>query len=155
MHRIEPAPVVKSVTVNAPPERAFEIFTARMGDWWLKTHSLTASGQKTVVVEPADGGRWYEIGTSGEEKEWGRVLAYDPPKRILFAWQLNADWTFDPDFKTEVEVTFEPTAEGGTTVRLEHRDLASYGAKADVARASLDSEGGWAGLLGAFAARAA
>lgn len=151
MQRIEPAPVRKSVTVSAPPERAFEIFVARMGDWWLKTHSLTASGQRAVIVEPAAGGRWYEVGTSGEEKDWGRVLAYEPSKRILFAWQLNADWNFDAEFQTEVEVTFEPTPEGGTTVRLEHRDLANYGAKAEVARASLDSEGGWAGLLAAFA----
>ncbi|HEV7321650.1 MAG TPA: SRPBCC family protein [Ensifer sp.] len=154
MQRIEPAPVVKSVTVSAPPERAFEIFVAHMGDWWLKTHSLTASGQKTVVVEPRAGGRWYEIGQSGEEKEWGRVLAYEPPRRILFAWQLNADWDFDPDFRTEVELTFVRTADGGTTVRLEHRDLQNYGAKAEEARKSLDSEGGWAGLLGAFTARA-
>lgn len=109
--------------------------------------------QRTVVVEPA-GGRWYEIGQSGEEKDWGRVLACAPPKRILFAWQLNADWAFDPDFRTEVEVTFEPTADGGTTVRLEHRDLANYDAKAEEARTSLDSEGGWAGLLGAFAVKA-
>jgi uncharacterized protein YndB with AHSA1/START domain len=154
MHRIEPAPVVKSVTVSASPARAFEIFASGMGDWWLKTHSLTTSGQKTVVVEPRAGGRWYEIGTSGEEKEWGRVLAYEPPHRILFAWQLNADWDFDPQFQTEVEVTFEAIADGGTTVRLEHRDLANYGAKAEEARGSLDSEGGWAGLLQAFAAKA-
>ncbi|MGN7736068.1 SRPBCC family protein [Rhizobiales bacterium] len=153
MHMIEPAPVRKSVTVSAPPERAFEIFVARMGDWWLTTHSLTASGQRAVIVEPAAGGRWYEVGTSGEEEDWGRVLAYEPPKRILFAWQLNAEWTFDADFETEVEVTFEPTPEGGTTVLLEHRDLANYGAKAEVARASLDSDGGWAGLLAAFAAK--
>lgn len=154
MHVIQPAPVRKSVTVRADPERAFDIFVSAMGDWWLKSHSLTASGQKTVVVEPFAGGRWYEIGTAGEEKEWGRVLACEPPKRILFAWQLNAEWTFNPDFQTEVEVTFEPAADGGTMVRLEHRDLANYGAKANEARASLDSEGGWEGLLGAFAAKA-
>ncbi len=154
MHHIEPAPVRKSVTVRAPPERAFDIFVSHMGEWWLKSHSLTASGQTTVVVEPLSGGRWYEIGNSGEEKEWGRVLACEPPKRIVFAWQLNAEWVFDPDFQTEVEVIFEPATDGGTVVRLEHRDLANYGAKANEARASLDSEGGWAGLLVAFAAQA-
>ncbi len=153
MQVIVPAPVRKSVTVSAPAERVFENFTARMGDWWLKTHSLTTSGQKTVVVEPRAGGRWYEIGMSGEEKDWGRVLAYEPPRRILFAWQLNAEWTFDEDFRTEVEVAFDPADAGGTTVRLEHRDLQNYGAKAQEARNSLDSEGGWAGLLGAFAVR--
>lgn len=154
MRGIEQDPVRKSVTVSAPPESAFEIFTAQMGDWWLKTHSLTESGQKAVIVEPRAGGRWYEIGTSGEEKDWGRVLAYAPPKRILLAWQLNADWTFDPEFRTEVDVTFAPTADGGTTVQLEHRDLQNYGAKAEEARRSLDSEGGWAGLLQAFATKA-
>lgn len=154
MQVIEPVPVRKSVLVSAPAERAFAIFTAHMGDWWLKTHSLTTSGQKTVVVEPRAGGRWYEIGMAGEEKEWGRVLACEPPNRILLAWQLNAEWTFDPGFRAEVEVTFEPATDGGTSVRLEHRNLSNYGEKAEEARASLDSEGGWAGLLAAFAVKA-
>ncbi|KOF13015.1 ATPase [Ensifer adhaerens] len=155
MHVIQPAPVRKAVTVRADQERAFDIFVSAMGDWWLKSHSLTTSGQKTVVVEPFAGGRWYEIGNSGEEKQWGRVLACERPRRILFAWQLNADWVFDPDFRTEVEVTFEPTTDGGTMVLLEHRDIGNYGDKASEARAALDSEGGWAGLLAAFAAKAA
>ncbi|CAN7341772.1 MULTISPECIES: SRPBCC family protein [Ensifer] len=155
MHHIEPAPVRKTVTVRATPERAFDIFVAGMGEWWLKSHSLTASGQRTVVVEPFAGGRWYEIGNGGEEKEWGRVLACERPRRILLAWQLNADWVFDPEFETAVEVIFEPAVDGGTTVLLEHRDLANYGAKANEARVALDSEDGWTGLLGAFAARAA
>lgn len=107
MHTIDAAPVRKSITVRASPEKAFDVFVNGMGSWWIKDHSVTQSGQKTVVVEAVPGGRWYEIGNAGEECDWGRVIDCDRPHRIVFAWQLNADFDFDPAFWTEVEVLFE------------------------------------------------
>ncbi|MDK1373271.1 MULTISPECIES: SRPBCC family protein [unclassified Sinorhizobium] len=153
MHTIEPTPVRKSVTVRASAEKAFDVFVNDMGSWWIKGHSLTESGQKTVVVEAVAGGRWYEVGNAGEERDWGRVIACDRPNRILFAWQLNADFTFDPAFHTEVEVLFEAKSDNETTVVLEHRQLANYGAKAQDASGMLDS--GWGGLLASYAAKVA
>jgi uncharacterized protein YndB with AHSA1/START domain len=155
MHMIEPDPVRKSVTVRASPHKAFEVFVNDMGDWWTKEHSLTESGQKTVIVEARAGGRWYEVGNAGEERDWGRVIACDPPHRILFAWQLNADFDFDPTFHTEVEVMFEAIGEEETTVTLVHRDLGNYGEKAKDLRGVLDSEKGWGWLLASYAAKAA
>ena len=82
--------------------------------------------------------------------DWGRVLAWEPPHRLLLAWQLDAQWEFDPALVTEVEVRFVADAGGGTTVTLEHRHLERYGAGAESARAGLVFEGGWFGLLERF-----
>ncbi|WEX76107.1 SRPBCC family protein [Sinorhizobium numidicum] len=153
MQTIEP--VRKSVIVRASPEKAFDLFVNGMGTWWIKGHSVSQSGQKTVIVEPVAGGRWYEIGNAGEECDWGRVIDCDPPHRILFAWQLNADFDFDPAFHTEVEVYFQATGENETTVLLEHRQLANYGAKAADMHGVFDSEKGWGGLLASYAAKMA
>jgi uncharacterized protein YndB with AHSA1/START domain len=147
---IAPAPVRKSVTVAAPPERAFEVFTRRFDAWWPRSHSIGDSPLKMAVLEPRRGGRWYGALENGTEAEWGDVLAWDPPRRVLLSWRIGADWKYDPDLTTEVEVTF--TAEGaGTRVELEHRHLERMGAAADGARAAFDSDGGWGGLLRMFA----
>jgi uncharacterized protein YndB with AHSA1/START domain len=83
------------------------------------------------------------------------VLAWEPPTRLLLAWRIGADWKYDPDLLTEVEVVFTPEGEGATRVNLEHRLLENMGAAGEGARASFDSEGGWGGLLQMFAAEAA
>lgn len=147
---ITAAPVRRSVHVKATPERAFEVFTARMGQWWIRSHSINASPMATIVMEPRAGGRWYEVGEDGSECPWGHVLAWEPPGRLLLAWQVNGQWTFDPDFITEVEVRF--TRDGdGTRVDLEHRNLERFGDKETVIRAAIESPDGWAGLLARFA----
>ena len=84
MHRtISPAPVRKSVRVAAPQERAFEVFTAGIGRWWPKSHHIGAADLDTFVIEPRAGGRWYERGVDGSECEVGKVLAWEPPARLV------------------------------------------------------------------------
>jgi uncharacterized protein YndB with AHSA1/START domain len=154
--RIVPAPIRKSLRVLAAPEKAFRVFTAQMGGWWIRSHSLLAAPQSDVLIEPFCGGRWFERGEDGSEQDWGRVLAFEPPHRIVLAWQLDADWRYDPGFETTVEVTF--TADGDVTVvEFEHRDLERYGARAAEVRGGYDSgmDGGWGELLARFEARAA
>jgi len=102
------------------------------------------------VIEPRVGGRWYGLLEDGSEAEWGDVLAWDPPRRLLLAWRIGANWAYDPDLTTEVEVTFTPAGEM-TRVELEHRHLERMGEGAESARASFDSDGGWGGLLKMFA----
>lgn len=146
--RISPAPIRKSLRVRAGRQKAFDTFADAMGSWWLKTHSLVESGQKDVIIEPRAGGRWYEIGNDGSEKQWGRVLAWEAPERLLLAWQLNAEWTYDPDFETTVEVRF--TEDGDqTVVEFEHRGLEAFGDKAEAVRGDYDTgmDGGWQQLL--------
>jgi uncharacterized protein YndB with AHSA1/START domain len=142
-------PVIRSVRVAASPARAFEVFSAGMGRWWIPTHSILASKspQAAVTIEPWVGGRWYERGEDGSECDWGHVLAWEPPRRLVLAWQLDAQWEFDPALVTEVEVRFDAKPGGGTTVTLEHRCLERFGAAAQTVRASVGSDEGWPGLL--------
>jgi uncharacterized protein YndB with AHSA1/START domain len=144
------APVKAAVTVNVGQQQAFEYFTANFADWWpVEGHSIL-DGCKGAALEPREGGRWYEFGDSGE-CDWGRVIAWEPPGRLLLAWQLNADWDYDPDLVTEVEVTFTPEGEG-TRVALEHRHLERFGDRAAEVRDAIGSQNGWTGLLAAYAA---
>jgi uncharacterized protein YndB with AHSA1/START domain len=132
--------VRKSVTVAAPLEHAFELFTERIGDWWpLASHSLHGEKAKTAVFEGREGGRVYERTAAGLEAEWGTVLAYDPPNRFLLEWRVNP-----AQAATELEVTFVPS-EQGTRVDLEHR-----GWESEERRADYDT--GWEVVLGRFTA---
>jgi uncharacterized protein YndB with AHSA1/START domain len=151
---IKPAPVRKSISVAAPPETAFRVFTAGFDRWWPRSHSIGEAALKTAVIEPAVGGRWYGLLENGAEAEWGEVLAWEPPRRVVLAWRIGADWRYDPALLTEVEVTFTPEG-AATRVELEHRLLENMGAAGEGARAQFDSENGWGGLLALFAAQAA
>lgn len=109
-------PVVKSITVDCPVERAFTVFTREIGTWWpTDTHALHAGDVREVVWEAHAGGEVYEIATGGDRARWATVLRWEPPHRLVIAWQV------DPDrLGTEVEVRFTETP-GGTRVDLEHR----------------------------------
>ena len=139
--------VSRSVVVPLAPERAFELFTARMTEFWPKEHSIGSSEIAAVVVEPRVGGRWFERGIDGTECDWGRVAAWDPPRKLVLLWQIGADWRFDPNLTTEVEVTFASDSPGRTRLHLRHRHLERYGEQADQMRAVFDSPGGWDGTL--------
>lgn len=141
------APIRKAITVAAPPERAFEVFTAGMTGWWNPEYSIGSEPLAMVVMELREGGRWYERGDRGGECDWGRVLVWDPPRRVVLAWQITADWRYDPALHTEVDVRFAPDGPGSTRVELEHRGLEALGDQADAIRAIFDSPAGWDGLL--------
>lgn len=146
--RIAPAAIRKTIEVKAPIDRAFAVFATRMGDWWHKEHSIArGTTQADVVIEPREGGRWYEVGADGSEHPWGRVLAWDPPRRLVLAWQLTREFAYDPEFETTVEVNFEER-DGITIVDFEHRDLERMGADAAAALEGMD--GGWGMLLELF-----
>lgn len=150
---ITPAPIRKSVHVKVSPARAFAVFTANTASWWLKTHSisLTKSPIKDVVIEPRAGGRWFERGEDGSECDWGKVLEWQPPTRLLLAWQINADFKYDPSLHTEVEVLFTPE-NGGTRVALEHRLIERMGERGVGLRDAFTR--GWGLLIDSFAATA-
>jgi hypothetical protein len=148
--QVKPAPVRKSIFVNATPERAFHVFTAGMATWWRPEHHIAPTPFVAIVVEPRAGGRWYERDKDGAECEWGKILVWEPPARVVLAWQLNAEWKYDPDFITELEIGFR-AEDTGTRVELEHRDLEKYGVNADAVRASLDAMEGWNGALAVYA----
>ena len=147
-------PVRKQIEVEATPERAFRIF-ADQARWWPPDHKLFAADLKDVVLEQRVGGRWYQTAVDGTQCDIGHVLVWDPPKRMVLAWQLTSQWKFDSTFVTEVEVKFTPAGPGRTRVELEHRDLERFGENAPTLRESISSESGWPLHLSRFAAAVA
>ena len=141
--------VRKQLTVEAPIDRVYRVFTENMTAWWPSTHHIGKAPMKDCVIEPRVGGRWYEIGDDGSQCDWGKVLAWDPPRRLVLAWQLDADFKYDPTFETEVEVAFTPLGPQRTRVDFEHRNLERFGEAAERIRTSVT--GGWGQILDAFA----
>ena len=126
----------KTVLVDFTPEEAFDLFTARIASWWpVRTHSYGGDDVKDVVLEPRVGGRLYEVTADGEQ-DWGTVLAWEPPTRLLLDWQIGEA------SGTEVEVTFAPEGPGSRVV-LEHR---GFGAADPRERYS----SGWDAVLGTY-----
>jgi uncharacterized protein YndB with AHSA1/START domain len=145
----------KVVRVKAPPETAWRVFTEEMGTWWpLATHKIGKAKAMDALIEPRVGGRWYERGDDGSTCDWGRVLSWEPPSRLVLSWEISAAFQHDPNLQTEVEVRFIAEGKDGTRVELEHRHLDRYGPRRDEVRRIFDSDAGWKGLLDAFAARA-
>lgn len=143
--------VSRSISVPLPQARTFELFTTRMTDFWPREHSIGSADLAEVVLEPEENGRWYERGVDRSECQWGRVAAWDPPRKVVLLWQIGANWQFDPDFETEVEVTFTDEGSGGTRVGLCHRNLERYGDATEQMRAIFDDPKGWTGTLDRFA----
>lgn len=140
-----------SVTVEVTREHAFTVFTERFDTWWPRRHYNGTGELAQVVLEPKAGGRWYAEGTDGWVGEWGSVLIWEPPARLILAWQLDAEFNYDPNFVTEVEVTFTELGPHQTLVELEHRNLDRYGPNASEMRQTFGSDNGWTGIMQTFA----
>jgi hypothetical protein len=142
--------IVRSVSVPLPQARTFELLTTRMTEFWAKEHSIGSSEIAEVVIEPATGGRWFERGVDGSECLWGQVAVWDPPREVVLLWPIGADWQFDPDFETEVEVTFAEDGPDHTRLDLRHRNLQRYGDSTEQMRAIFDHPDGWTAMLVRF-----
>ena len=149
------APVKYTVTVPISAQRAFTLFTEGFNTWWIG-HHIGEAELAEAVIEPRADGRWYERGVDGTECDWGKVLVYEPPSRLVMTWQLNGQFQYDPDLShaSEVEVRFAE-ADGQTTVDFEHRYIERLGAGAEDLARSVASGGGWPGILDLYAKAAA
>jgi uncharacterized protein YndB with AHSA1/START domain len=136
IHAIRVATVRKSVRVKASQAHAFEVFTARFDSWWPKSHHIGKAEMKESVIEARAGGRWYEKGVDGSECNWGTVLAWEPPSRVVLSWHINGKFQPDEGVQSEVEIRFTPENPDTTLVELEHRIAA---ADAEAIRAAVDS----------------
>ncbi len=153
---LSPSPplfVIKELIVEAPIERAFRVFTAKMGTWWPKSHHIGTSELKDCVIEPRVDGRWYEVCEDGSTCQWGKVLLWDPPNRLVLAWQLSMQYVYDPALVTEVDVRFFALSETRTRVLFEHQNLQRLGANA--APKADEMNVGWGMILGQFTESAA
>src|SRR5438094_4742023 len=118
-------PVRKSITVKASPERAFHVFAEEFDSWWPRTHHIGKVPMKKAIIEGKMGGRCYTEQTDGTDCDWGSVLVWDPPHRLVLAWQIDGQWQYEPDLakSSEVEVRFTAEGDGSTRIDLEHRHL--------------------------------
>ena len=135
--------VTTAVDVQAPVEHAFRVFTEGIGSWWNPEHHILQAELAEMVFVPHVGGHIIDRGTDGSECRWARVLAYDPPRRVCFSWDINQHWPLEPDpAKTsEVEVTFTAEEPSRTRVVLTHRHLERHGEGWEQMRAAVSS--GW------------
>ena len=106
-----------------------------------------------MVFEPRVGGHVYDVASDGSECRWSRVLAYDPPERVVFSWDINLQWGVETDLDktSEVEVRFIAEAPDRTRVELEHRHLDRHGDGWEQMRAAIGSDDGWGGELRRYA----
>ncbi|WP_395022451.1 SRPBCC family protein [Dongia sp.] len=142
------APVRKSILVRASQARAFEVFTAGLDRWWPKSHYVGPTQVTKDILEPRVGGRWYEIGEDGAETTVGHVLVWEPPRRLVFSWEINGDWKSDPSAGSEVEVRFIAESDESTRVELEHRLFERMGVEGTKMRNAVDN--GWPGIIELF-----
>ncbi len=140
------------VVVDAPQERAFQLFTEKFDQIKPREHNMLGVDIAESVFEPRAGGRVYDRGVDGSECQWGRVLAYDIPERIVFTWEISPQWQLetDPERSSEVEIRFIPECPERTRVELEHRHIDHHGDGWEGLRAGIAGDGGWPLYLGRY-----
>jgi uncharacterized protein YndB with AHSA1/START domain len=148
----DPNSVRKAIRVEAPREIAWQTFTEQMRTWWpLAVYKIGKANAVDAVIEPHVGGRWYERGDDDSTCDWGRVLVWEPPSRLVLSWDINADFQYVPGLGTEIEVRFIAENESTTRVELEHRRFDRFGDRRDQMRTIFDETGDWGKQLALFA----
>lgn len=141
-----------TISVAVPIEKAFRVFTESLDSWWPAEYHIGKAEMAEAIMEPRTGGRWYERGVDGSECDWGRVLVWEPPHRLVVTWQITGEWQYDPDPEraSEVEVRFVADGPEQTTVQLEHRFLERL-LGGEAMHAAISGDGGWKGVLARYA----
>ena len=134
-----------SIVVEAPIERAFRVFTEDFGSFKPPEHNMLGVEIAETVFEPRVGGHLYDRGVDGSECRWARVLAYEPPRRVVFSWDIGPQWQIETDLEktSEVEVRFIAETPERTRVELEHRKLERHGEGWEGVREGVGGDGGW------------
>ncbi len=146
--------VRNSVVVEAPIERAFSVFTDGFGSFKPRDHNLLEVDIAETVFETHVGGNIYDRGVDGSECRWARVLAYEPPNRVVFSWDIGPQWQIetDPENTSEVEVRFIVDTPQRTRVELEHRNIDRHGPGWEALSDGIANEAGWPLYLDRYAA---
>lgn len=146
--------VHRQIVVDAPVERAFSVFVEQFGAIKPPEHNILPVALADTVFEPRVGGHVYDRGVDGSECRWARVLAYEPPHRLLISWDFSPQFQLeaDPAHTSEVEIRFVAETPARTRVELEHRHLERHGEGWEGTRAAVDSAGGWQEYLERLAA---
>src|SRR5579863_9694357 len=136
------AAVNKQIVVEAPIERAFTVFTDRFGDFKPPEHNMLGAPVTETVFEPRVGGHIVDRAADGSECRWARILAFDPPERVVFSWDISPRWQVEtnPELTSEVEVRFVAETPQRTRVELEHRYIDRHGAGWESVRDGVDND---------------
>ncbi|TRC98800.1 ATPase [Mesorhizobium sp. WSM4306] len=142
-----------SIVVEAPMDRAFKVFTEDFGKFKPAEHNMLPVQIAETVFEPRIGGYLYDRGIDGSECRWARVLAYEPPNRLVLSWNISPQWQIeaDPDKTSEWEVRFIAETADRTRVEIEHRNLGRHGEGWESVRDGVDGDQGWPLYLQRFA----
>lgn len=138
-------PIRKSIVVNTGVERAFALFVDQFDAIKPREHNLLSVPIAETVFEPRAGGHVYDVGIDGSRCEWSRVLAYEPPTRVVISWDIGPTWQLeaDPAKTSEVEVRFIAESDDRTRVELEHRHLDRHGEGWQAVADGVDGDAGW------------
>ena len=138
-------PVRQSIVVEVPIEHAFKVFTEDFGSFKPREHNLLAVPIAETIFEPRVGGHVYDRGVDGSECRWARVLAYEPPNRLLLTWDISPQWQIEtnPDRTSEWEVRFTAETDSRTRVEIEHRNLERHGEGWEGVRCGVNGDQGW------------
>ena len=141
--QVQETSVTTQTVVDAPIDHAFRVFTDGIGSWWDPGHHILEAELAEMVFEPRVGGHIIDRATDGSECRWARVLAYEPPRRVCFSWDINLRWQLetDPAKASEIEVTFTEEGPDRTRVLLTHRHLDRHGEGWEAMRDAVGS--GW------------
>ncbi len=153
MTQADAAVVRRTIVVNAPLDKAFAVFTQQFGDFKPPEHNMLQVPIAETVFEPKVGGNIYDRGTDGTECRWARILAYEPPTRVVFSWDIGPTWQIesDPRRSSEVEVTFTAESPDRTRVELEHRHFDRHGPGWESVRDGVNHDQGWPLYLDRYA----
>lgn len=145
MTQAHSATVRHDITVNAPLDKAFRVFTERFGDFKPREHNLLSVPIAETVFEARVGGHIYDRGVDGSVCRWARIVAYEPPARVVFTWDIGPTWQVvtDPGKTSEVEVVFSAESDDRTRVTLEHRHIDRHGDGWGSVAAGVDGDAGW------------
>jgi hypothetical protein len=144
------------VLVEAPIDRAFAVFTEHCDEWWPRPYRLGKAERLDLQLEPHVGGRWFERTADGDERDWGRLLAWDPPGHVVLSWQIAPGFRPEPDARraSRIEVRFSPMGPDRTSVTLVHSEFERHGVEWQSMRDGVSGDAGWPGILQAYSALA-
>jgi uncharacterized protein YndB with AHSA1/START domain len=144
--------VRRTLTVAAPRERAFAVFTDGLATWWPREYTWGRDVLETIAIEPREGGRCYERGPHDFQCDWGRVLAWNPPHQLVISWQISPHREPEPNpaKASEVDVRFMAEGPASTRVEFEHRELTRHDEEGMSYRDALNSPEGWTYILDCY-----
>ena len=153
MNQSDAAVVHRTITVDAPIERAFAVFTTQFGDFKPPEHNMLGVPIAETVFEPFVGGHIYDRGTDGSECRWARVLTFEPPDRVVVSWDISPNWQIetDPEHTSEVEIRFVAESPDRTRLELEHRNIERHGPGWEGVRDGVADDAGWTLYLDRYA----